>query len=239
MLLSFFLFLEDIIQSYHFLVSTINSKKVFSMKKSIIVIVICLIALHADGQERKFALRGFISPGIGQLSTQNRIFEDGKETLTNMTKSSGLFFGGSVQILRKLENNWLLGGDLGFISKGYFATMDSTYNFGSLAGTGFERTDLNFLETTLSIEKQVLLKNSDYSLLFSSGVFYGIHIPKIVGFGLEANGNDFGTSLSIGIQRKRCLAKFEYKKGLTNISNNINSSFRTNILSLKIGYQIL
>lgn len=209
------------------------------MKKNIIVILICLIGMHSYAQEKKFILRGYISPSICKVSTQHRIFKDGKATLTNLTKSSGLFFGGGIELLRKLEKNWLLGGELGFISKGYFATKDTTYNNGSLGGTGFERTDLNFLETTLLIEKQVFLKNPEYKIMFSSGLFYGLHIPNIVGFGLEANGNDFGTSISVGIQRKRSFAIFSFKKGLTNIENNANSSFKTNILSFKIGYSIL
>jgi len=209
------------------------------MKKNIIVILICLIGMHCYAQEKKVILRGYISPSICRIPTQHRIFKDGKATSTDLTKSNGLFFGGSIELLRKLDKNWLLGGDLGFISKGYFAARDTTYSNGSLGGTGFERTDLNFLETTFFIEKQVLLKNPKNKILFSSGLFYGLHIPNIVGFGLEANGNDFGTSISIGIQRKRTLAKFEFKKGLINITNNANSSFKTNILSFKMGYSIL
>lgn len=75
--------------------------------------------------------------------------------------------------------------------------------------------------------------------MLSSGLFYGLHIPHAIGFGLEAKGNDFGTSISVGIQRKRALAKLDFKKGLTNISNNANASFKTNILSFKIDYSIL
>lgn len=210
-----------------------------SLRKNTIVILICLIGMHSSAQEKKFTLRGYISPSICKLSTQHRIFTDGKAISTDLTKSSGLFFGGGIELLRKFHKNWLLDGDLGFISKGYFATRDTTYNNGSFGGTGFERTDLNFLETTLSIEKQVLLKNPKYKIMFSSSLFYGLHIPNIVGFGLEASGNDFGTSISTGIQRKRTLVKVEFKKGLTNIANNANSSFKTNILSFKIGYIFL
>ena len=72
--------------------------------------------------------------------------------------------------------------------------------------------------------------------MLSSGLFYGLHIPNISGLGLEAN-NDFGTSISIGLQRKRFFAKLDFKKGLTtNIRNSANSSFKTNILGFKIGY---
>ena len=209
------------------------------MKKGTIVILTCIIAIHSYGQEKKFTLRGYVSPGICKSPTQHRIFKDGKVTLTNLTKSNGLFFGGGFELLRNFEKNWLLGGDFGFISKGYFATRDTTYNNGSFGGTGFSRTDLNFLETTIFIEKQVLLKDPKYKIMFSTGLFYGLHIPNIIGFGLEAKGNDFGTSISVGIQRKRSFAKLDFKRGLTNIENNANASFKTKILSFKIGYSIL
>jgi len=195
--------------------------------------------MHSYGQEKKFTLRGYISPSICKSPTQHRTFRDGKVTLTNLTSSSVLFFGGGLEVLKNLDKNWLIGGDLGFMSKGYFATRDTTYNNGSFGGTGFTRTDLNFLETIVFIEKQLVLKNPNYRITFSSGLFYGLHIPNIVGFGLEANGNDFGTSLSIGIQRKPIFVKLDFQKGLINIQNNANSSFKTNMLSFKIGYSIL
>lgn len=209
------------------------------MKKGPKLLIICLLAMHSYGQERKVTLNVYISPSICQSPTQYRVFNDGKVTLTNLTKSSSLFFGFGLQLLKSLDKNWLIGGDLGFASKGYFATRDTIYNIGSLSGTGFTRTDLNFLETTVFMEKQIILKNPVYRIMFSTGLFYGLHIPNIFGFGLEANGNDIGTSLSIGIQRKRIFTKLDFKKGLIDIKNNANSSFKTNILSFKIGYSIL
>ena len=207
--------------------------------KALLIAFTCLIVMHCNAQEKQLILRLYVSPGICISPTQHRVFNDGTATLTNLTKSNGLFFGGGLEVLKNLNKNWLVGGDLGFISKGYFATRDTIYNNGGFNGTSFTRTDLNFVETTAFIEKQIILKNPDYKIMFSSGLFYGLHISNIIGFGLEASGNDIGTSLSIGIQRKRSFVKLDFQKGLTNIKNNADSYFKTNILSFKIGYSIL
>ena len=207
--------------------------------KVLFVLITLLVGLHSNAQEKKITLRLYVSPSICKSPTQYRVFNDGKATLTNLTKSNELFFGGGVALLKHVKGNWFVGGDLAFASKGFLATRDTIYNNGGLGGTSFKRTDLNFLQTTIFIENQTSLNNSDYSLLFSTGMFYGMHIPNIIGVGLEANGNDFGTSLSIGVQRKRILTKLHYQKGLVKILNNANSSFKTNILSFKFGYTIL
>lgn len=207
----------------------------FVMKKAVLIILTSLLAMYSYGQVKKIILSGYVSSGISKSPTQHTIYKNGKVTSSNLTKSSGIFFGAGIILLRKLGENWNLGGDLAFISKGYFATRDTAYNVGSLGSTSYRSTDLNYLETTLFIEKQILFDNPDYKLLFSSGLFYGLHVTPISGSGLEANGNDFGTSISFGIQRKRMYAKLDFKKGLLDIKNNTNASFKTNILSLKIG----
>ena len=76
-------------------------------------------------------------------------------------------------------------------------------------------------------------ENPDYRLLLDAGLFYGIHETNLIGFGLEANGNDFGTLLSLGIQIKGAFVKLDYEKGLIFISYNADASFKTNILRLK------
>ncbi len=207
--------------------------------EALIVLITLLIGVHSNGQDKKLTLRLYISPSISKSPTQYRVFNDGKVTLTDLTKSNKLFFGGGVALLKRFDRNWLIGGDVGFASKGFFATRDTIFNNGGLSGTSFKRTDLNFLQTTIFTEKHTILNNSDFKLLYSFGFFYGLHIPNIIESGLEANGNDFGTSLGIGVQRKRLSTKLDYQKGLVNISNNANSLFKTNILSFKLGYSIL
>ncbi len=117
--------------------------------------------------------------------------------------------------------------------------MDTVYNYGSFTGTAYTRMDLNFLETTLFLEKQILLNNPKYRIMLSTGLFYGLHIPNIISFGSEAKGNDFGTSISVGVQKSNSFVKLDLKNGLTNIRNDAKSSFKTNILSFKIGYSFL
>lgn len=209
------------------------------MKHILIILITWLIAIHSYSQEKKLTFRGYISPSICKSPTQYRTIIDNNVSLTDMTKSSRLFFGAGIEMLRKLNQNWFVGGDLGFVSKGYFALRETNYQNGSLSGTGFARTDLNFLETTLLLEKQLSMKNPENRILLSAGLFYGLHLPNITSFGVEANGNDLGTSLSLGLKRKRFFAKLNLKNGFINIKNNIGSSFKTNILSFKIGYSNL
>ncbi len=79
------------------------------MKKNLITIITLLIGLNSHAQEKKFAFRVYISPSICKSSIQNRNFKDGSVTLTNLTKSQGLFFGGGLETLKKLNKNWLIG----------------------------------------------------------------------------------------------------------------------------------
>lgn len=209
------------------------------MKRKILLIASLLITLNSFAQEKGFVFRGYISPAIGQSLIQNRVFEDGKVTSTNLTKKPGLFFGVGLEVLKKMENNWLIGADLGFLSKGYLATEDSSFSYGGLTGTTYIRADMNFWQPAIFVEKQFLLKNPDYRVLLKGGIFYGLHVTNLIGFGLEADGNDFGTSLGLGIQRKRAFVKLDYEKGFLYIKNNADASFRTNILRFKIGFSFL
>ena len=209
------------------------------MKRGALITLIFLMAFNSHAQEKKLSLRIYVSPSICQSPTQYRTFKDGQVTLTNMGKSNGLFFGGGLELLKKMNTNWLIGGNFDFVSKGYLATRDTTYNNGSLSGTEFTRTDLNFLETTIFIEKQIIAQDPKYKFMFSAGLFYGLHVPNYIGFDLEANGNDFGASIAGGIQRKKVFFKLDYKKGLIIICNNANAFFKTNIISFKVGVSII
>jgi hypothetical protein len=207
--------------------------------KILLIICACLSGVQTLSQETKVKLNLYISPSICKSPTQNRVLNDGKATLTNLTRASGLFFGGGLELLRNLKKNWLIGGDLGFISKGYFAIRDVRNSNGSFSGTGFTRTDLNFVETSFFLGKLLQLKGTGYKISFSSGLFYGFRAPLLSDFGLKASGNDLGTLLSIGIERKRFFLKVNSKRGMINIENNVNSTFRTNIICFKFGYTIL
>jgi hypothetical protein len=116
---------------------------------------------------------------------------------------------------------------------------DTTYSGASVSGYGFQSIDLNFMETTLYLEKKLLLKNPANKFLFSYGLFYGLHLPHVVQFSVGADGNDFGMSFSGGIQVRRFFAKLEYKKGLANIKNTSTANFTSSLAILKIGYQAL
>ena len=150
-----------------------------------------------------------------------------------------MFFGVGLEVLKKMENNCLIGAELGYVSKGYLATDDSSFSYGGLTGTTYIRADMNFWQPAIFVEKQFVLKNPDYSVLLNGGLFYGLHVTNLIGFGLEADGNDFGTSLALGIQRKRAFVKLDFEKGLIFIRNNADASFRTNVLRFKIGYSFL
>ena len=209
------------------------------MKRKILFIASLFIAFNAYAQENGFVFRGYISPAICESPIQSRVFKDGQLASTKLTKKAGLFFGVGLEVSKKMENNWLIGVDLGFVSKGYLATKDTFFSYGDISGTNYIRADMNFWQPAMFIEKQFLLKNPDYRLLLDAGLFYGLHVTNLIGFGLEANGNDFGTSISLGIQRKRAFAKLDYEKGLIFISNNADASFKTNILRFKIGFSFL
>ena len=197
-----------------------------------------MIAGNSFSQEKNFFFKGYISPGISFSQNQNTVHTDGQLTSADLSKSMIFNFGLGIELLKRIKNDWLIGADIGFIGKGYFERNDITYSGGSISGTTYTRYDMNFFETTLFIEKQIQMKNPSYKLLIDGGLFYGTHILNLVSFGIEANGNDFGTSLSAGIQRKKVFVKLDFDKGLITIKNNANAFFKTNVLSFKIGYSI-
>ena len=145
--------------------------------------------------------------------------------------------------MKKLQNNFLLGGDFAYISKGNLKIYDTVYSNGSISGFSFQRIELPYIETTIFLEKQVILKNQKDRILFSSGLFFGLHASYIGRFVLQAKGNndignDFGVSCAVGIQKKRFFTKFDFKKGLINIKNDKAAIFKTTIIALKIGHVI-
>ena len=203
------------------------------------VILVCVMGIGATAQDKTLALRLYLSPAICRTFTQYRVLSDGVATLNNLTKSSGVFFGGGVAVLKNIDENWLIGGDIGFVSKGDFAIRDSVYHNGGFGGTSFTREELNFLQTLVFVERQKELKNKDDKLLFASGIFYGMRFRSLIGYGLDVKAHDFGTSVSLGIQHRRFFTKIDYQMGLVNIKNAVGSEFKTNILSFKIGYSVL
>lgn len=211
-------------------------KKCF-MKKIICFIFICFIWIHSYAQKRRVSGNLYINSNLCRVPTQNLVFNDGQRMLTTISETYDIFMGFGAGVLIPVSKKFSIGGDFGFISKGYFAKRENTYSSGSLTGKGFARTDLNFFESTVFLEKQIRLKNPHYKTLFSSGLFYGINLPHIMDFGLQAKGNDFGGMLAVGIQRNHVFAKIEFKKGLMEIKNSINFSFTTQILSFKFGYK--
>lgn len=204
--------------------------------KIITLLLFLFLSTNLNGQDRAFIISGYLSAGIGKEITQYRVFKQGSATLTNQTTSHGLYGGAGLTVIKTLPKlTWNIGGELAFISKGYFASMDTVYSSGSFAGTSFKRTDLNYLETTVFIEKSIQLKNPEYKFLFAPGLYYGFSVQGIIGSGLQAKGNDLGSSVSVGIQRKRSYLKADFKSGFINIRNDINSKFKNQILNFKLG----
>ena len=202
------------------------------------ITLIFLLAVNLNAQNQRFFLRGFLCPSICQSPTFNRTIVDSKVTESYLEKSTTLFWGGGFEGLVKIKNSWLIGCDVDFTSKGYLATKDVTYSNGSLSGNSFRRTDMNFLESNLFVEKQFQIPDSKCTLLCSAGLFYGIHVPNIIGIGLELEGNDFGSSLCTGIKWKSAVFKLDYRNGMKDIDNKAKAIFRTNILRLQFGYTL-
>lgn len=201
-----------------------------------------LISIQLYAQHQKIKGRLYLNPGIGFSPIVHRIFNDGDITSITVTKKIEIVWGGGIEVLKDLKNNFYLAGDLAFILKGNLKTYDTVYSRGSIAGYSFSNEGLSYIETTIFLEKQVPLKNLNNRILFSSGLFYGIHGSHLGSLILQGSksdfGNDFGAILSLGIQRRGFFTKFDFKKGLINMKNDKNILFKTNVLTLKVGLTI-
>ena len=209
------------------------------MKRTILYTITLLIAFNAHAQEKKWVIRGYISPGIGKSFTQQRISESGQLTSINLVKSSDVLYGGGLEVLRKFNNNWLIGAEYGYITKGNLTKRETRLTPEGILGKNYKSVEISFIEIAIFAEKQFELKNPKYRLMLDAGIFHGNKLPSAFDFGLEAKGNDFGTKLAGGIQRGRVFLKVEYEKGLIKIKNNVNPSYQTSIFRFKIGYSSL
>ncbi len=186
----------------------------------------------------------YISPGIGKVITRNTVVNDGVITSTELYKKGKLFFSPAIGIIKPLNTTLSLVADFGINPKGYMVVRRQDYNNGFPGGKSYEREDYSFFETTLSLQKQLGLKNSNHNLLLASGLFYGwndgylgqllwapdVHTRNLIG-------NDFGFMISCGLQKNNLLTAVEWKQGLNNIRNDKAFIFKTSIVSFKIGYE--
>lgn len=197
--------------------------------------------VHA--QDKKPSMRMYITPGMGSLSTEHTIMNDGVITSTTLTNKARLFFSPAIGLLKPLTNTLSLVADLGVNHKGYLVNTMQEYSNGSPGGHGYVREDYSFIETTLSLQKQLVLKNSSNGLLLGTGLFYGIndgYLGRLVWnpdvSSRNSIGNDVGFIFSGGLQKNHFLTALEWRQGLITLRNDKSRIFKTSIVGLKIGY---
>lgn len=206
------------------------------MKKLLITTIACLCIHICFSQEKKLLFRGFASPSLCSSPTVNRIFRNGVITEKSLSRKSNIFFGGGIQLLKKIDKDLFLGGEFGFTPKGFLATRDTFYQNGSRSGSSFNRDDLYFLESTIFLEKQIIQKESKLKYIISSGLFYGARFPSIYRQDVKTHGNDLGASISLGGIRNNTFVKIDYRQGLIDLNNYLNADFKTKTISLKVGF---
>lgn len=211
--------------------------------------IICFLALLlffsvSHAQNKKLILRMYVSPGIGTILKRQEVLNDGVITSTELSKKGKMFFSPAFGFLKPLNNSLSLLADFAINHKGYMVVNSQDYNNGLPGGKSYEREDYSFFETTLTLQKQLVLKNSSNNLLLASGLFYGlndgylgqllwppdVHTRNLIG-------NDFGFSISGGLLKNNLLTAIEWKQGLNNIRNDKKFIFKTSMVSLKVGYE--
>lgn len=186
----------------------------------------------------------YLSPGIGSILTRHVVVNDGVITSTELSRKGKMFFSPAIGLRKPLNHTLSLLADFGINHKGYMVNTRQEYNNGSAGGKGYQREDYSFLETTLALQKQLVLKNNINSLMLASGLFYGLndgYLGQLLWPPSEPTstliGNDFGFMISAGLQKNNFLTALEWKQGLNKIRNDKNFIFKTSIISLKIGYE--
>ena len=206
------------------------------IKSSIIFFLFLCVCLTTQAQENSWNLRVYLNPVLANLPVQNQIFEDGKITSNEMSRKLGLFVGAGFDLLKRVGNDFFIGTNLSFVTKGYLATNTKIFLNGGLTGTGYSRDDLTFLETKINLEKRFSVFESNRKLLVAAGFFYGGR-PRLDS-DLEFYGKDYGPNISVGILMNRFYSQLEFEKGLVDIENDRHAKFKTSFIGIHVGYYI-